>query len=107
MDIISIIGILSTSGSCKTYDICTEYSNFYKAAKILNLLAVTSSVEAGYETIDRILTEARGRLNLTENKKERQQLKTLIMTASSLKPLSANGYFNISFETLTGMLSVR
>ena len=78
-----------------------------KVAKNFNLLAVTGSVEAGYETIDEISVEARRRLDLSDDKKERRQLKTLIMNVSSLKPLSANGYFDISRETLTSMTSVR
>ena len=78
-----------------------------KVAKNFNLFAVTGSVEAGYETIDEISVEARRRLDLSDDKKERRQLKTLIMNVSSLKPLSANGYFDISRETLTSMTSVR
>ena len=80
---------------------------FHEVAKNLNLLAVTSSVEAGYETFEEICTKARKRLDVTEDKKERRQLKTLIMRSSSLKPLSANGYFDISLELITSMMSVR
>ena len=80
---------------------------FHEAAKGLNLFAVTSSVEAGYGAVEEICTNARKRLDVTEDKRERRRLKTLIMRASSLKPLSANGYFDISRETLTSMTSVR
>ena len=68
---------------------------------------VTSSVETGYDTIEEISTKAMKMLDVTEDKRERRQLKTLIMRASSVKPLSANGYFDISRETLTSMTSVR
>ena len=106
MDIINIIGLLSTSGMSQDEEI--DSSQLYiKVAKNLNLLAVTSSVEAGYDIVEIIRTDARKRLDQTEDKTERRQLKTLIMSVSSLRPLSANGYFEISRETLTSMTSVR
>ena len=70
-------------------------------------MAVTNAVEAGYRAVERIGTSARKRLDVTEDKRERRQLKSLIMSASELRPLSANGYFDISRETLTSMTSVR
>ena len=110
MEIIDSIGLLSTSGIIIFLFYILKYlynSNFYVAAKCLNLLAVTSSVEAGYDIIEEIHTKARKMLDVAEDRKERRQLKTLIMSASSVRPLSANGYFDISRETLTSMTSVR
>ena len=113
MDIINIIGLLSTSGMSFNRSRTKKYVHlnlsqlYIKVAKNLNLLAVTSSVEAGYDEVDIIRTDARKRLDRTEDKRERRQLKTLIMSTSSLRPLSANGYFDISRETLTSMMSVR
>ena len=71
------------------------------------LMTLTCSVEDIYDYIDQLSDEARKKLEISTNKAERQQLKLVLMRLSSLKQMDANGYFTISRETITSMISVR
>ena len=70
-------------------------------------MTLTGSVEDIYCYINQLTDEARNKLEITVNKTERQQLKLVLMKLSSLKPMDAMGYFTISRETITSMISVR
>ena len=70
-------------------------------------MTLTGSVEDIYDYIGQLTDEARNKLEISANKTERQQLKLVLMKLSSLKPMDAMGYFTISRETITSMISVR
>ena len=65
------------------------------------------SVEALYDHTQQLENRVRFTLGVSNNKEQRQKLKHQLLELSSLKLLSAKGYFTISKETLTSMLSVR
>ena len=65
------------------------------------------SVEVLYDHTQQLEGRVRSTLGGSTIKEERQRLKQQLLELSSLKPLSANGYFNVSKGTLTSMLSVR
>jgi len=65
------------------------------------------SVEALYDHTQQLESRVRISLGGSTIKEERQNLKQQLLELSSLKPLSAKGYFNVSKGTLTSMLSVR
>ena len=71
------------------------------------MLSLVFSVEALYEHIQQLESRVRATLGGSTMKEERQKFKQHLLELSSLKPLSAKGYFNVSKETLTSMLSVR
>ena len=74
---------------------------------ILNLVALTFTVESAYDSVQNLLERTEERLLRTREKSERQQLKYEIRKLSKLEPMTGGGYFQISKSTLTSMLSVR
>ena len=64
-------------------------------------------MEGLYDHTHQLEARARFTLGCSTLKEERQKLKQQLLELSSLKPMTAKGYFTISKETLTSMLSVR
>ena len=65
------------------------------------------TVEGLYDYTYQLEIRVRSTLGDSSIKEERQKLKQQLLELSSLKPLTAKGYFTISKETLISMLSVR
>ena len=65
------------------------------------------SVEGLYDHTQQLQNKVRITLGGSQHKVERQKLKLQLLELSALKPLTAKGYFSVSKETLTSMLSVR
>ena len=74
---------------------------------ILNLVALTFTVESAYDSVQNLLERTEERLLRTREKSEREKLKYEIRKLSKLEPMTGGGYFQISKSTLTSMLSVR
>ena len=70
-------------------------------------MALTYTVEAIFEHCQNLQDEVRKALNKTAEKAERIKLKSISMKLSTMKPMNAKGYFEISKGTITSMLSVR
>ena len=76
-------------------------------SNILNLLALTLTVESAFHSVQILITRKEEKLLRTTEKSERQKLKYEIGNLSKLQPMTGGGYFQISKSTLTSMLSVR
>ena len=73
----------------------------------LHILSLVFTVEGLYDHTVQLEMRVRSALGSSSIKEERQKLKQQLLELSSLKPLTAKGYFTISKETLTSMMSVR
>ena len=74
---------------------------------MLNLVALTLTVESAYDSVKNLMRRTEERLLRTREKSERQKLKYEIRKLSKLEPMTGGGFFQISKSTLTSMLSVR
>ena len=74
---------------------------------ILNLVALTFTVESAHDTIQNLLRKSEERLLRTREKSERQKLKYETRKLSKLELMNGGGFFEISKSTLTSMLSIR
>ena len=73
----------------------------------IHILSLVFTVEGLYDHTDQLEMRVRSALGDSSVKDKRQKFKQQLLELSSLKPLTAKGYFTISKETLTSMLSVR
>ena len=73
----------------------------------IHILSLVFSVEGLYDHTQQLQNKVRHTLGGSHHKEERQELKLQLFELSALKPLTAKGYFCVSKETLTSMLSVR
>ena len=74
---------------------------------ILNLVALTFTVESAHDSIQNLLRKSEERLLRTREKSERQKLKYETRKLSKLELMNGGGFFEISKSTLTSMLSIR
>ena len=74
---------------------------------ILNLVALTFTVESAHDSIQNLLRKSEERLLRTREKSERQKLKYELRKLSKLELMNGGGFFEISKSTLTSMLSIR
>ena len=75
--------------------------------KITHILGITFTLDMLYDDFEKCKNVIEDKLDIEDNKEERRQMKMLLHKLTSLKPMSAKGYFNITKETLVSMLSVR
>ena len=72
-----------------------------------NMHAMISSFEMVYSHFEELTLEVQSHLDQNTEKKERRKWKSLLRQLSTVKPFSARGYFDITKETITSMVSVR
>jgi len=72
----------------------------------IHILSLVFTVEGLYDHTAQLEMRVRSALGGSSKKEKRQKLKQQLLELSSQKPLTAKGYFTISKETLTSMLSV-
>ena len=80
---------------------------YFSGSFTIHILSLVFSVEGLYDHTQQLQTKVRNTLGGSSDKEQRQKLKLQLLELSSLKQLSAKGYFSVSKETLTSMLSVR
>ena len=81
--------------------------DYFSGSFSIHILSLVFSVEGLYDHTQQLQTKVRNTLGGSSDKEQRQKLKLQLLELSSLKQLSAKGYFSVSKETLTSMLSVR
>ena len=74
---------------------------------ILHILSIVFTIENLYAYIEQLKMKLRTCLGVSLSKEERRKIKLQIGELDALKPMTAKGYFIVSKETLTSMLSVR
>ena len=74
---------------------------------VLNLMTQTEAIDSAYISVKSVTRKIRDNLLKTHEKAQRQNFKYLLEDFKCLEPLNAFGYFEISKNTLTSMLSVR
>ena len=73
----------------------------------LNVISIVMTFEKIYEHFEVLKEQVLRKLEVCKDKKERIAMKSALIKLSSVKPFSACGYFVITKETVTSMLSVR
>ena len=73
---------------------------------IVNLQVLTSLAESAFEALQEMKGNFHERFLTSTTEGQRQKCQYLIMSLSEVRPMSGAGYFDISQETLTSMLSV-
>ena len=81
--------------------------DYFSGSFTIHILSLVFVVEGLYDHIHQLQNKVRNTLGDSSHKEQRQKLKLQLLELSSLKQLSAKGYFSVSKETLTSMLSVR
>ena len=79
----------------------------FQGSHILNLLALTLTVESAFDSVQNLMREKEEKLMRTKEKFEREKLKFDMRRLSRLQPMTGAGFLTISKSTLTSMLSVR
>ena len=74
---------------------------------ILHIMSFVFTIENLYDHIEQLKNKLRTCLGVSLSKEERRKIKLQIFELEALKPMTAKGYFSVSKETLTSMLSVR
>ena len=77
------------------------------SGKISHLLGLTLTLDTLYSDFEKSKNAVEEQLEKEDKKVERRQLKILLHKLTSLKPMTAKGYFNVTKDTLVSMLSVR
>ena len=98
-------GYMLAIGNSLVIDSSIKYLS--SGSHILNLVAVTFTVESAFDSVGKLLERTEERLLRTREKSERQKLKYEMRKLSKLEPMTGGGFFQISKSTLTSMLSVR
>ena len=80
---------------------------YFQGSHILNLLALTLTVESAFDSVQNLMREKEEKLLRTKEKFEREKLKFDMRRLYRLQPMTGEGFFTISKSTLTSMLSVR
>ena len=73
----------------------------------INLISLTEAVDSAFKETQFLRKEIHDRLLHSTNEEERRKLEYLKNNADMIRPMNAAGYFEISKNTLTSMLSVR
>ena len=77
------------------------------SGKISHLLGLTLTLDTLYNGFEKSKNAVEEQLDKEDNKVKRRQMKMLLHKLTSLKPMTANGYFIVTKDTLVSMLSVR
>ena len=80
---------------------------YYLGSFILHVLSIVFTIENLYAYIEQLKMKLRTCLGVSLSKEERRKIKLQLCELEALKPMTAKGYFIVSKETLTSMLSVR
>ena len=74
---------------------------------LLNLIGTVCAVDSTFSSVQKLREILEDKLEMETERGERRTVKLLLGKVRSLGPITACGYFDISKNTLIGMLSVR
>ena len=80
---------------------------FLSISYILNVHGLVCTTESTFESVKRLKSRLEDKLETETSREERLKIKHLLRKLSSLTPMTACGYFEISKDTMISMLSVR